>query len=104
MGWVLMSERELNRVEVLAQVDDGRLSVDNAANMLDLTRRQIFRLLKRYRQDGASALRHKSRGRSPNNQIHAAKRDYALSGSLRDLCGLMVSDASAAIPDVVVGT
>jgi hypothetical protein len=44
MGWVLMSERELNRVEVLAQVDDGRLSVDNAANMLDLTRRQIFRL------------------------------------------------------------
>ena len=25
-------------------------------------------------------------------------------GSLRDRCGLMVSDASAAIPDVVVGT
>ena len=50
MGWVVMSERELNRVEVLAQVDDGRLSVDNAANMPDLARRQIFRLLKRYRQ------------------------------------------------------
>ena len=78
MGWVMMSERELNRVEVLAQVDDGRLSVDNAANMLALTRRQIFRLLKRYREDGASAIRHKSRRRAPNNQIHAAKRDYAL--------------------------
>tara|TARA_R110002094_G_scaffold174967_1_gene155588 strand:- start:506 stop:637 length:132 start_codon:yes stop_codon:yes gene_type:complete len=26
MGWVMMSERELNRIEVLAQVDDGRLS------------------------------------------------------------------------------
>ena len=78
MGWVMMSERDLNRVEVLAQVDDGRLSVDNAADMLALTRRQIFRLLKRYRQDGASAIRHKSRGRSPNNQFHAAKRDYAL--------------------------
>ncbi len=79
MGWVIMSERELNRVEVLAQVDDGRLSVDNAANMLDLTRRQVFRLLKRYRQDGASAIRHKARGKSPNNQIRKAKRDYALS-------------------------
>ena len=79
MGWVMMSERELNRVEVLAQVDDGRLSVDNAANMLDLTRRQIFRLLKRYRQDGASAIRHKARGKPPNNRIHKAKRDYALS-------------------------
>ena len=79
MGWVMMSERELNRVEVLAQVDGGRLSVDNAANMLDLTRRQIFRLLKRYRRDGASAIRHQSRGLAPNNLIHKAKRDYALS-------------------------
>ncbi len=79
MGWVIMSERELNRVEVLAQVDDGRLTVDNAANMLDLTRRQVFRLLKRYRQGGAVAIRHRSRGRTPNNQIHRAKRDYVLS-------------------------
>ena len=45
MGWVMMSKRELNRVEVFAQVDDGRLSVDSAANLLDLTRRQIFRFL-----------------------------------------------------------
>jgi len=29
MGWVVMSERELNRVEVLAQVNDGRLSVSS---------------------------------------------------------------------------
>ena len=79
MGWVMMSERELNRVEVLAQVDDGRLTVDNAANLLDLARRQVFRLLKRYRQDGAAAIRHEARGRPPNNRIHKAKRDYALS-------------------------
>lgn len=79
MGWVMMSERELNRVEVLAQVDDGRLTVDNAANLLNLTRRQVFRLLKRYRQDGASAIRHMARGKPPNNRIHHAKRDYALS-------------------------
>jgi len=78
MGWVIVSERELNRAEVLAQVDDGRLTVDNAANMLDLTRRQIFQLLKRYRQDGAPAIRHKARGKPPNNRIHHAKRDYAL--------------------------
>lgn len=46
MGWVTMNEHELNRVEVLARVDDGRLSVDNVTDMLDLTCRQIFRLLK----------------------------------------------------------
>ena len=69
MGWMMMSERELNRVEVLAQVDDGRLSVDNAANLLNLTRRQVFRLLKRYRQDGATAIRHKAHGKPPNNRV-----------------------------------
>ncbi len=78
MGWVIMSERELNRVEVLAQICDGRLTAANGANLLDLTVRQVYRLLKRYRLNGAAAIRHKSRGRAPNNQIHAAKRDYAL--------------------------
>ena len=28
--------------------------------------------------DGASAIRHKARGKPPNNRIHKAKRDYAL--------------------------
>lgn len=78
MGWVMMSERELNRIEVLAQVDDGRLSVQNGANMLDITKRQMFRLLKTYRTDGAAAIRHKARGKAPNNKIHRAKRDYVL--------------------------
>lgn len=35
MGWVMMSERELHRIKVLAQVDDGRLSVQNGANLLN---------------------------------------------------------------------
>ncbi len=78
MGWVMMSERELNRIEVLAQIDDGRLSVQSGANMLDITKRQMFRLLKRYRTEGAPAIRHKARGKTPNNQIHKSKRGYAL--------------------------
>src|SRR6056297_3574572 len=73
-----MSERDLNRLEVLAQIDDGRLSVGNGANMLGLTRRQIFRLLKRCREDGAASIRHKARGRHPNNRIHDSKRNFAL--------------------------
>ena len=79
MGVVLMSERELRRVEILAQVDEGQLSVSNASNLLDLTERQIYRLLKRFRIDGASGIRHKARGRVPNNRIHTVKRDYILS-------------------------
>jgi transposase len=79
MGWVMMSERELNRIEVLAQIDDGRLSVAAGANLLGLTRRQVYRLLKTFHLEGAASIRHKARGKKPNNQIHGAKRDYALS-------------------------
>lgn len=78
MGWVMMSERELNRIEVLAQVNDGRLSAMDGALLLDLSKRQVFRLLGRFREDGAAGLRHKARGKLPNNRIHDARRSYAL--------------------------
>jgi hypothetical protein len=54
------------------------MNVQNGANMLDVTKRQMFRLLKRYRTDGAASIRHKARGQVPNNQIHKAKPDYAV--------------------------
>lgn len=77
MGWVVMSERELNRVEVIAQVVRGKLSNASAGNLLDLSVRQISRLVTRYRNEGASGLRHRARGKRPNNQISDAKREYA---------------------------
>lgn len=78
MGWIMMSERELNRVEVLAQINDGQLNVTDGAILLGLSRRQLFRLLKRFRQSGAAGLRHRARGQPPNNRIHDARRAYAL--------------------------
>lgn len=78
MVWVTMSERELNRVEIISQVAEAQLDVTQAADLLCMSRRQVFRLLKRYRQTGPSGLRHTARGRSPNNRIRSAKRQYIL--------------------------
>ena len=61
MGWMLMSERELRRIEVLSCVVEGRLSVAHAADVLGLSARQVQRLLRTFREDGAPALRHKAR-------------------------------------------
>lgn len=79
MGWVTMSERELQRVEVLSAVLAGKRTVVSAATVLALSERQVFRLLKVYRTHGAGALRHRSRGRPSNRQIDAGVRDLALS-------------------------
>ena len=79
MGWVLMSERELNRVEVLSQVAQGRMTAVAASNLLGLSRRQVHRLLKRFQSDGAASIRHKARGRPSNRQIDLGLREYAIS-------------------------
>ncbi|MFX0544490.1 ISNCY family transposase [Roseovarius sp. S1116L3] len=78
MGWVVMSERELNRIEVLSQVAQGRMSATMAANVLGLSRRQVHRLLKTFQAHGAAAIRHKARGRRSNNRIDPAVRDFAV--------------------------
>ncbi len=78
MGWVMMSERELNRVEVLSQVVDGRIASSEAARVLGMSIRQVQRLLVRFRRDGAGSVRHRARGRRSNNHKNDAVRDYAL--------------------------
>jgi len=79
VGWVVMSERELNRIEVLSQVSQGRMTAMTAANVLGLSRRQVHRLLKRFETEGAAAIRHKARGRPSNRRIDPGVRDFAVS-------------------------
>ena len=78
MGWVLMSEREVHRVEVLSCVVARRMSTSEAASVLCLSERQVQRLLRTFREDGAVALRHKSRGRPSNNRRLEGLRDLTL--------------------------
>src|SRR6516162_9786525 len=58
-----MSDGELSRLEVLRDLDRKRLTTEAAAQLLGLERRQVFRLLKAYRAEGATGLISKRRGR-----------------------------------------
>src|SRR5712671_7076103 len=69
MGVVLMSKRELNRIDILARLDGGRLTPAAAADLMRLTQRQTHRLLKRYRDGGAAAIANRRRGRPSNNRL-----------------------------------
>lgn len=46
--------------------------------MLDLSARQVRRLLDRIRTDGAASIRHKAIGRPSNNRISDGVQDYAV--------------------------
>src|ERR1039457_6271952 len=64
MGRIGMSQRELRRVEVLARVKSKELKVVDAASLVGVSYRQGKRLWKRYREEGAKGLRHRSAGRA----------------------------------------
>src|SRR6188472_4603970 len=78
MTVVLMSETELSRVDTLARVQRGELPVAGAASILGLSPRQVFRLLARFRAEGAPGLASRRRGRPSNRRLPAAVREAAL--------------------------
>ena len=78
MGRTGLSGRELNRVEVLGRVKAGNLKLGEAAELLDLSYRQMKRLWSRYRSGGAKALQHRSCGRRSNRGYSEATRRRAV--------------------------
>jgi transposase len=78
MGLIAMSERDLQRIEILSKVVAGRMTIVSAAHVLDLSERQVRRLLERIRTGGAASIRHKAIGRPSNNRISDEVRDYAM--------------------------
>src|SRR5215213_7475856 len=73
-----MSERDLQRVQVLGEVTNHRRTVASAAAVLALSTRQVHRLLKAHRLGGAGAIAHKARGRPSNNRLADELRDQAV--------------------------
>ena len=61
-----MSERELRRAAILAQVKSGNWTLVEAAERMELSYRQVKRLWKRYESNGAIGLVHGSAGRVSN--------------------------------------
>ena len=58
-----MSRREIERLEVIQRVCRKTLTQRRAADLLALSVRQVKRLLRAYRREGAAALASKRRGR-----------------------------------------
>ncbi|MHC2219853.1 putative ArsR family transcriptional regulator [Rhizobium leguminosarum] len=78
MGLITMGERDRQRIEILSKVIAGRMTLVSAAHVLDLSERQVRRLLDRIRTAGAASIRHKAIGRPSNNRISDGVRDYAV--------------------------
>ncbi|MGD8863733.1 MAG: ISNCY family transposase [Myxococcales bacterium] len=73
-----MSSREVDRLQVLVRVAEKRLTQREAARVLGLTERQVRRLVRAHRQEGARGLVSRKRGRQSNHRLPDELRELAL--------------------------
>ena len=78
MDTIQMSPKEITRLEAMQRVKDKRMSQVEAARQLRLRERQVQRLWRAYREDGAGGLVSKRRGRPSNHQLETGVKQEAL--------------------------
>ena len=78
MELFVMSERELQRIKVIEDVEKQRISVVHAAKAIGVIRRQMTRLVASFRYSGALGLISKKRGKPSNRTYSVGFRDYVV--------------------------
>lgn len=64
-----MSRKETERLKVISRIEHNELTVAEAAESLQVSERQLYRILKRYRRLGEQGLIHRLRG-CPSNACY----------------------------------
>lgn len=67
---LVLSMKEANRISILEKVKQKSLKQGKAADILGISVRQLRRLVRSYKKDGASGLTHKLRGLPSNNRCN----------------------------------
>jgi transposase len=73
-----MSNREITRLEAMQRIKDKRLTQKEAARMLSLSVRQIKRLYRAYKVQGARGLVSQRRGKPSNHRLNAETQQKAI--------------------------
>lgn len=73
-----MSGKERDRLVLLRQVEQGMLSQMQAAKLLNITDRQVRKLLRKIEMEGDKGVVSKKRGKASNNQMPESLKEEAL--------------------------
>lgn len=73
-----MSDKEIQRLEIMTQLSKKGLTQKDAAEKLGVSVRQVKRLWRAYSDQGAAGLIHKSRGKPSHNQLSEEVKQQAL--------------------------
>jgi transposase len=75
---ITMSREEASRLHIIHQALNKKISQTEAASLVDLSDRQIRRMIKRIREEGDEGICHRSRGKTSNRRIPKKIKDKAI--------------------------
>lgn len=75
---ITMSRREAKRLHIIHQALDKKITQGEAAELIDVSDRQIRRLIRRIREEGDEGICHRSRGKASNYCIPRKVKKRAL--------------------------
>ena len=104
-----MRVRDRKRLYIIRQTEEGKISQKEAAEILELTDRQIRRLIRRVQQ-GDKGVLHRGRGKGSNNKIAGKIKEKVLDLCVRRYSGFgptlisekLIEDEQIAISDETV--
>jgi transposase-like protein len=67
---LIMSQQERDRLKILDRVKEGKLTRSMAAKTLGMSERQLYRIYRRYTQQGDRGVIHRQRGRAGSNRSY----------------------------------
>jgi len=65
-GILTMSQKEADRITIVSQIEGNKLTVEEGSDLLCISQRQTYRIMKRIKEEGAKGVIHKLRGRQSN--------------------------------------
>jgi len=103
---IVMSRKELDRVELIVSVVSGDLSQGEAASLMNLSPRQVRRLVRRFERSGAEGLAHRSRGKPSNRGIAESVRaevvEFMKDAQFEDYGPTLLSEAVAEERGIII--
>ena len=65
-GMLTMSQKELDRLNVINQIETKAITVQEGAELMGISARQTYRVLKKIKQEGSQGIIHKLRAKRSN--------------------------------------
>lgn len=108
MRTITLNGKQQRKVEIMARLAAGAVTVGEAASLLGVSERQVRRQRERYAREGMASVVHGNGGRAPANRVAAEVRERIVAlagpqGKYHDLNVSHLQELLAQVEQIVIG-